>query len=472
MSATATRTQPAHPEIPIPAPHTPAASAAPTAPERSERLVSLDAYRGFVMLAMVSAGLGIPSVVRTLATQAREAGLASYPGQKLWEFLAYQADHVGWVGCGFWDMIQPSFMFMVGVAMPYSFASRTAKGATRRDNIIHVAVRSVILIFLGVFLSSNGARQTNYTFVNVLSQIGLGYAVVYLFLGRGRLLQLAGAAAILVGYAAPFALYPLPPADFDYAKVGVKAEDHAVFNDPYAAHWNKNSNVAHDADLWFLNLFPQREREDPATGEKVRRFFFNDGGYQTLNFVPSIATMLFGLMAGEWLRTRRPKWRKATGLFVAGLLFLAAGLAIDHTIWPDWLADGAARLASALGASASPFFERTWTLCPIVKRIWTPSWAVFSTGWTLLMLAGFFWVIDIWGWRRWAFPLVVVGMNSIAMYCMAQLMKGWVRGTLKTHIGQNIFTGTYGPMIDAFAVLLVLWLVCLWMYRKKIFVRI
>src|SRR5207248_1301302 len=101
----------------------------------------------------------------------------------------------------------------------------------------------------------------------------------------------------------------------------------------------------------------------------------------------------------------------------------------------------------------APFFGRDWTLCPIVKRIWTPSWAVFSTGWTLLMLAAFFWVIDIVGWRRWSLPLVVVGMNSIAMYCMSQLMKGWVARSLQTHLGQDLFTAplgpTYAPLVEA-----------------------
>ncbi len=445
----ATRPLPARVEKPVPEPQTPDGSAVPLQPERPERLASLDAYRGFVMLAMASAGLNLAKVAHD-----------SFPQSPIWQALAYQTDHVGWVGCGFWDLIQPSFMFMVGVAMPYSFASRAAKGASGWDNWVHVAFRSVLLIVLGVFLSSNGAHQTDYTFVNVLTQIGLGYAVLYLLLGRGWVVQLAATTAILVGYAALFAYYPVP-ANVDYAAIGVKATDNAVFYDAYAAHWNKNTNVAADADKWLLNKLP---REKP--------FEFNAGGYQTLNFVPSIATMLFGLMAGEWLRTGRSKGRKFWGLLVAGLFCLVAGLVIDHTIWPDWLADGANRLAAALGVSGSPFFERTWTLCPIVKRIWTPSWAVFSTGWTLLMLAAFFWVIDIVGWKRWSFPLIVVGMNSIAMYCMAQLMKGWVRGTLKTHFGQDIFAGPYGPIIDATAVLFVLWLVCLWMYRQKVFVRI
>src|SRR5262249_8620336 len=157
-------------------------------------------------------------------------------------------------------------------------------------------------------------------------------------------------------------------------KIGVRPADHAVFTDEYAAHWNKNSNVAADADRWFLNQFP---REKP--------FEFNEGGYQTLNFVPSIATMAFGLMAGEWLRRKRSRATKVIGPSIAGLLCLAVGLLIDPPIWPDWLADGANQLAAALGVNGSPFLEPGWTLCPIVKRIWTPSWAVFSTGWTLLM---------------------------------------------------------------------------------------
>jgi predicted acyltransferase len=450
MSATVSRTPPVRLDLPHHAPYQPAAPAAERGPELPERLQSLDAYRGFVMLAMASAGLNLAKVAHE-----------SFPDNEIWQTIAYQTDHVGWVGCGFWDLIQPSFMFMVGAAMPYSFASRAAKGESRWDNVIHVVFRSVLLIILGVFLSSNGARQTNYTFVNVLTQIGLGYAVVYFLLGRGWLIQLGAVAAILVGYTALFALWTLPPAGFDYANVGVKAADHAVFGDDYAAHWNKNTNVAAEADRHFLNWFP---REKP--------FEFNEGGYQTLNFVPSIATMAFGLMAGEWLRRKRSKMTKVLGLLFAGLFCLAAGLVIDHTIWPDWLAALAERLAAALDMSGSPFFQPGWTLCPIVKRIWTPSWVVFSIGWTLLMLAGFFLVIDIIGWRKWSFPLIVVGMNSIVMYCMAQLMKGWVRGSLKTNFGQDIFTGVYGPIIESVAVLFVLWLVCLWMYRQKVFVRI
>src|SRR5207253_241089 len=115
------------------------------------------------------------------------------------------------------------------------------------------------------------------------------------------------------------------------------------------------------------------------------------------SFIPSLATMIFGLLSGELLRSSRSDRQKFWGLVIAGFAGLAIGELLDVTGY-----------------------------CPIVKRIWTPSWALFSTGWTCLILAGFFGVVDIFKYRKWAFPLVVVGMNSITMYCMAELSKGWM----------------------------------------------
>jgi heparan-alpha-glucosaminide N-acetyltransferase len=402
-----------------------------TAPslDKPARLVSLDAYRGFVMLLMASGGLGIARVA------------SHFPESRIWGFLDYEVDHVTWTGCSLWDLIQPSFMFMVGVAMPFSHASRRARGDSTAKIAAHVVYRAMLLILLGIFLRSEGRKQTYFTFEDVLTQIGLGYAFVYLLVGRGWKVQLLAAAAVLVGYWYLFYQHPVPGPGFDYASVGVPAKLQPFTG--LAAHWNKNTNFAADFDRWFLNLFP---REKP--------FEFNGGGYQTLNFVPSMATMIFGVMAGEWLRSNREPKKKLVRLLAAGAACLLLGMAVDQNIWP--------------------FVDRgrTWTLCPIVKRIWTPSWAVFSTGWTLWMLAAFFWLIEIRGLRRWAFPLVVVGMNSIAMYVLAHTPAGWVRQTLNTHLGEDVFKGTYGPIISSLAVLFVLWLACLWMYRRRVFVRI
>jgi predicted acyltransferase len=395
--------------------------------------MSLDAYRGFIMLTMASGAFAFAQVARHLDLSGDD-----FPAQ-MWRFLAYQFDHVPWVGCAFWDLIQPSFMFMVGVALPYSVASRKAKGQSEALMFAHAVWRALLLVLLGVFLSSPlpllpGMKAppgplTNWIFPNVLCQIGLGYVFVFLLVGRGLPVQFAALAAILAGYTLLFGLYPPPLAGFDFSSV--KGPGDSVALTGWFAHWEKNTNAAHHFDLWFLNLFP---RPYP--------FAFNDGGYQTLNFIPSMATMILGLMAGELLR--RPGGR--LGKF--GILAAAAVVCL------------------AIGYLMGMF------VCPIVKRIWTPSWAVYSAGWTFAILAGFYLVIDILGYRRWAFPLVVVGMNSIAMYLMAQLLKPWIRRTLETHLGRLWFDGPYGPVVMSTSILLVLWVFCLWLYRRKVFLRI
>ncbi len=414
-----------------------------------ERLVSLDAYRGFVMLAMASAGLAIPKVA------------THFPDSQLWSMLEHQVEHVSWTGCAFWDLIQPSFMFIVGVAMPFSYAQRREQGQTWGQLFRHAVWRSIVLIALGVFLASAWSAQTNFVFTNVLAQIGLGYTVVFLVLGRRPSTQAAVALVILVGYWLAFALWPLPARDFNYAAVGVPA--HVVKLQGFAAHWGMNTNPAAAFDRWFLNLFPRPDGKP---------FHANEGGYATLNFVPSIATMIFGVLAGEFLRTRNAVSAKVRTLFLTGACCIVLGSALDGSIFPV-------------------------VICPIVKRIWTPSWTIFSTGWTLILLAIFYGLIDGAGYRRWAFPFVVVGLNSITIYMMAQLMKPFVANMLKIHAGPlwkavahceridrwvfqeygmhldpQLFGGLYGPMVQSASVLFVFWLICYWLYRQRIFVKI
>jgi heparan-alpha-glucosaminide N-acetyltransferase len=397
----------------------------PTSGTKPARLVSLDAYRGAIMLFMASGGLALPTVAK------------HFPNSPLWRFLAFNTDHVEWVGCSLWDLIQPSFMFMVGVALPYSIASRRAKGDSEPKIFVHILTRAVFLVLLAIFLTSNWSKQTDFVFTNVLAQIGLGYPFLYPLLGRGRRVQATALASILLGYWLLFLLWPLPSADPAGSPPAVPS---------WFAHWGMNTNAASAFDMWFLNLFP-----------RVEPFVVNKGGYQTLNFIPSLGTMILGLMAGEILRQPLDNASKLARLLAASALCLALG----------WVAGE--------------------ILCPIVKRIWTPSWVLYSGGWTFALLAGFFWPIDMRGLRCWAFPLIVVGMNSIAMYCMAQLMKGWIRSSLQIHLGPFALPAlrrmplsvdpawlndTFGPLVQSAAVLLILWLICLWMYRRGLFLRL
>jgi len=388
----------------------------------SLRLTSVDAYRGFVMLLMMAEVLRFSRVARAL------------PESAFWKFLAYHQSHVEWIGCSLHDLIQPSFSFLVGVALPFSIASRTGRGQSRTQMTWHAAWRALVLVLLGVFLRSIGRSQTYWTFEDTLSQIGMGYLVLFMLGFRPVRDQWIALGFILVGYWLAFVLYPLPRTGFEYAKVGVP-NDWPHLMTGLAAHWNKNGNLAWAFDTWFLNLFP---REKP--------FEFNGGGYATLSFIPTLGTMILGLIAGGVLRSERPSLDKVKWLAVAGVASLAAGALLG------WLG-----------------------ICPVVKRIWTPSWVLFSGGWCFLLLAGFYSVIDLWGQKAWAFPLVVIGMNSIAAYCMAHLFDGFIGKALTTNLGQNGFRllgEAYEPFVHGAAVLFCLWLILFWMHRRKLFLRI
>jgi predicted acyltransferase len=396
----------------------------PRADALPARLVSLDAYRGFVMLLMMAEVLRLATVARAL------------PESGFWNFLAWHQSHVEWIGCSLHDLIQPSFSFIVGVALPFSIAARRERGQSALGMSLHAFLRALILILLGVFLRSVDKPQTNFTFEDTLSQIGLGYGLLFLFAQRPVRDQWLAFVVLMIGYWAAFALHPLPPSNFDYASVGVPPEwlaQHGLSG--FAAHWQKNSNFAWQFDTWFLNLFP---RKAP--------FVFNPGGYATLSFIPTLATMTLGVLAGGILRRDWPAVRKIQWLFAAGALALFAG----------WL-------LGALG------------MVPVVKRIWTPSWVLFSGGWCLFLLAVFYALIDVRGRRAWTFPLLVIGLNSIAAYTIAHLCGSFIRSSLNTHLGPEtfrLFGQPYETLLLGGCTLLAYWLILFWMYRRRIFLRI
>jgi heparan-alpha-glucosaminide N-acetyltransferase len=393
--------------------------ARPVAANPVPRNVAVDVYRGFVMLLMMAEVLELAHVAQ------------AFPGNRFWAFLAYNQTHVPWAGCSLHDTIQPGFSFLVGVALPYSIASRLAKGGTFWKMFAHALWRSLVLVALGVFLRSTHSAQTNFTFEDTLSQIGMGYPFLFLLGFKPPRWQWTALGVILAGYWLAWALYPVPGPEF--APAGVPPNwDH---NYPsFAAHWNKNANLGSAFDQWFLNLFPR-----PKT------FLGNGGGYLTLSFIPTLGTMILGLVAGRWLRACAPRI-PLERFMAAGVVGIAAGLLLHFT-----------------------------GICPVVKRIWTPSWTLFSGGLCFLFLAGFSWLVDVKGWRKWAFPLVVIGMNSIAAYLIAHLWERFIIDSLRIHLGAQPFQilGTgLEPLVRGSAVLLLYWLILYWMYRQKIFLRI
>jgi heparan-alpha-glucosaminide N-acetyltransferase len=388
----------------------------------SERLGSLDAFRGTIMLLMLNEATRLPLVAR------------SFPHSAIWAFIAYNTDHVDWQGCSLHDLIQPGFSVLVGAAMPFSIASRAAKGQTFWELLGHAVWRALVLIVLGILLRSIRHQQTYFTFEDTLTQIGLGYVFLFLLAYTRVRTQVIVSLVILIAFWGAFALYPAPGPNFDYARVGVPPNWEHNYTG-FLSHFNKNSNLSWAFDVWFLNLFP---RESP--------FVYNEGGWSTLSFIPTLVTMILGLITGEWLRTSKSKAEKLRGLVIAGIGLVLAGLIFQ---WAG--------------------------ICPIVKRIWTSSYTLYSGGLVILMLAGFYALIDWKGWRRWAFPLIVVGMNSIAIYIMSWTMQDFFRTALQTHAG-NIISALVSPALLPVAygigVILMLWTILFWMYRRKIFLKI
>jgi predicted acyltransferase len=386
------------------------------------RLLSLDAFRGFVMLLMLAEAMRL----WTLHT--------AFPDSRFWALIAYHTEHVPWQGCSLHDLIQPAFSFLVGAALPFSIAARLARGQRFGAMMRHAVWRSLALIALGIFLRSLDRSRTYWTFEDTLTQIGLGYPALFLLAFASVRLQAIAFAAILVGFWAAFVLYPLPPAGFDYNAVGVRPDWPHLYSG-FLAHFNKNSNVSWAFDTWFLNLFPRLEP-----------FRFNRGGWSTLSFIPTLATMILGLWCGAWLKSARSGPDKLKGLLLAGATLTIAGLALQ------WL-----------------------HVVPIVKRIWTPSYTLYSGGLVFLMLAAFYAAIELKGWRRWAFPLLVIGANSITVYVMSWTLEEPVTRALVRHLGAAPFTllgPPFEPVLKGAAVILVFWLVLWWMYRRRIFLKI
>lgn len=387
------------------------------------RVASVDVYRGFVMLLMMGEVLSFSQVS------------ASLPDSGFWQFLSFHQSHVPWTWLALHDMIQPSFTFLVGVVLPYSIASRKSKGATFGSLLQHTIKRSIILICLGIFLRSMDSSQTYFTFEDTLSQIGLGYTFLVLLGFCSQRTQVVALIVILVGYWLAFAMYPLPDNSFDYTAAGVTANwEHNLHG--FAAHWNKNTNLAWAFDKWFLNLFPRKSV-----------FLNNEGGYSTLSFIPTLGTMILGLLAGNVLHSSKTQKEKMRVFIITGLCLIGAGILLHIT-----------------------------GINPIVKRIWTPAWTIFSGGICFLFLAFFYGVIDVAGKRKWSYFLMVIGANSIAAYVLADGgMRSLIHKSLYIHLRQNfdkLFGAPYAPFVSGGLTLFLLWLILYWMYKKKIFIKI
>ena len=366
-------------------------------PTPSDRLVSLDAFRGAIMALMV--------LVNTPGT-----------GQAVYAPL----QHAEWNGWTPTDVVFPSFLWIVGVALTFSFSKRMVEGVSRGQLFARVFRRALIIYALGLFLYGFPRFDlSTLRLLGVLQRIAICFlAASAIYLTTGVRGQIAWIVSLLTGYWLIMKFAPVP----GYG----------------AGNLDVERNFAHYVDRIVLGAHNYRQTGtwDP------------EGFVSTL---PAIATTLFGILAGHVLRLKRDLAERTTWLFVAGNLLLAAGLLCDH-----WL--------------------------PINKKLWTSSFSLFMAGLDFVMFAIFVWIVDGLGHRRFVRPLVILGMNAIAVYMASELLDVTLESihlgsvTLRVWLYQTLFAPLASPinasLLFAVAYTLLMFLIAYALYRRGWFLRV
>jgi predicted acyltransferase len=320
---------------------------------------------------------------------------------------------VPWEGFVFYDMIFPLFLFIAGVSMPFSILKRKARGDSPQSIYLHLFRRVFLLILLGLIY--NRILYFNFEhqrWASVLGRIGLAwFFAAIIALNTSIRKQIYWFVGILLSYWAILTLIPVPGFG-----AGVLTPE---------------GNLAAYVDQKLLPGFLC-----------CYKYGDNEGILSTL---PAIATALLGVLTGHFLAMKSPKITELN----KGFIMLASGLAV-------------------LGAGMA------WGLVfPIIKNIWTSSFALVAGGWSLILLAIFYLVIDVWRFQRWSFPFVVIGMNSIAIYMLSAGIIDFEAMSRFFFTGTgNFFSEPARPVVAAVGVLICEWAFLYFMYRKRIFLKV
>jgi predicted acyltransferase len=373
------------------------------------RLLSIDALRGFDMFWIVGGEHIFKALGQWIDTKTEQKWHIA-------KFVDEQLDHVPWEGFCFYDLIFPLFVFVVGVVLPFSIGKMRQRGEPLGRIYLRILRRAVLLYVLGLlYYHILQLDFVNQRYVGVLQRIALcyGFAAV-VTLNTGWRTQLGLLIALLVGYWAILA-FVAPP--------GGVAGDYTV-----------EGNLAGYLDRKYLN---RTFAGIYGSVDGVHGYGDNEG---ILSTIPAFGTALLGVLAGQWLLSAQAPGRKVLGLALAGVLCLGVGYG-----WSFWF--------------------------PIIKNIWTSTFVLFAGGWSLLLLALFYGIIDGLGWRAWSFFFVVIGANAITIYMLEGIVD--FEKIARFFLGGVIrHTGDFAPVMLPIGVVIVEWLLLLYLYRKRIFLRV
>ena len=336
--------------------------------------------------------------------EAMVLGLQALGQNRFIDTLVYQMSHSAWEGLRFYDCIWPSFMLMVGVSIPFSYAKRS-QTQTHQQMLLHAIRRFLILFILGGIRESVTLGSPRLVELSsALQPIAVASLCAFLLVRKSWKFQAAVGASILAGYLLLLALVPVP---------GVGEVSYRL-----------GANLVYAVDKALL-------------GHRAGEAVFQEGWGTIICTIPTIATTILGLILGGLLRSQAPARKKMAILALTGLGGLVIGYAISLFV-------------------------------PIVMKMWTTSYGILSASWSCLMFLFFYWIVDVRGYRKWAFVFVVIGMNALAAYLC---------GTF-THLHEivGIFTkapasamGAIGPLFSALAFFVVEWSILYWMYKRKLF---
>ena len=357
---------------------------------KKERLLSLDALRGLDMFFLV----GLGGIFRALPK------LSDSP---VFLWFSDQCRHPAWEGFTAWDIIFPMFIFIVGAAMPFSFAKRLSQEGGKKELYKHIITRAVVLSVLGVILRLQpGGAHPYYGYNSVLYRIGFSYLFAGIIMMNFNIRQQAyWAFGILAGYWLALRFIPVP---------GFGAGD-------FSEEGNLNTYIA---SLVAEHISPDFKL------------------MLSLSLLPSVSNALFGVLAGHWLKNAGKSPQKALWLGIAGTSLIVSGLLLHFDF-------------------------------PIHKKLLTSSFILVTSGISAMFLAFFYWLIDIKGYKAWAFFFVVAGMNSLTIYVADSL--------LNFKSVTNIFVGDFDfwnaqALVFALAAATIKWLFLYYLYRQKVFLKI